>query len=48
MLDNTYHHADEVLKSYQQHPLFIGDVSAAEDIDWLKSNKIGVGNSSLT
>ena len=47
MLDNSYHHADEVLRSYQQHPLFIGDISAAEDIEWLKSNKVGVGNCNL-
>jgi hypothetical protein len=48
MLDNSYHHANEVLNSYQQHSLFIGDVSAAEDIEWLKNNRIGVGSSLLT
>jgi hypothetical protein len=47
-MDGTYHHADEVLRSYQKHPLFIGDVAAAEDVSWLKHNKIGVGIHSLT
>ena len=36
MQDINYHHADDVLKSSQGHSLFVGDVSAAEDVGWLK------------
>ena len=36
MLDLTYHHADEIIKSSQGHALYIGDASAAEDVIWLK------------
>lgn len=30
-----YHHADEVLRSSQGHGLFVGDVQAAENVEWL-------------
>lgn len=36
MLDLSYHHADEIIKSSQGHSLFIGDATAAEDVQWLK------------
>ena len=48
MLDNTYHHADEILRSYQGHPLYVGDLSAAEDIAWLKNNNVNTGNAPPT
>jgi len=31
-----YHHGDEVYLSGQGHGLFLGDVQAAQDIDWLQ------------
>ena len=31
-----YKHADEVLRSAQGHSLYIGDIQAAENIEWLK------------
>ena len=39
-----YRHGDEVLRSSQGHGLFIGDIQAAEDTDWLKDNNIRTGN----
>lgn len=44
MYELNYHHADEILKSPQGHPLFIGDAAAAEDVEWLKQNDIHTGN----
>jgi len=36
MQDLNYRHADEILRSSQGHCLYVGDISAAEDIAWLK------------
>ena len=38
-----YHHYDEIFKSPQGHPLFLGDIQAAEDIQWLLANNIRTG-----
>jgi hypothetical protein len=48
MLDLTYHHADEILKSPQGHALYIGDASAAEDVAWLREHTVRTGMPSLT
>ena len=42
-MQETYHHADEVLRSAQGHGLFIGDVQAAEDVEWLCEHDIRTG-----
>ena len=41
-----YHHGDEVYRSSQGHGLFLGDIQAAEDIDWLRENNIRTGKAS--
>ena len=38
-----YHHYDEVWRSSQGHPLFLGDVQAAEDLEWLKRANVRTG-----
>ena len=43
MLEGSYNHADEVYKSQQGHSLFIGDVQAAEDDEWLRDNNVKMG-----
>lgn len=43
MLDLSYHHADEILRSAQGHALHIGDATAAEDVHWLKDQNIRTG-----
>lgn len=35
-MNNSYHHADEVFRSPQGHPLYLGDAQAAEDVAWLR------------
>lgn len=44
---HEYHHADEVFRSSQGHSLFIGDVQAAEDTDWLRQHQVRTGKPSL-
>ena len=38
-----YHHYDEIFRSTQGHPLYLGDIQAAEDIEWLMSNNVRTG-----
>jgi hypothetical protein len=42
-----YHHADEVLRSSQGHSLFVGDVQAAENVEWLQEKNVKTGRTSL-
>jgi hypothetical protein len=48
MLDLSYHHADEIIKSAQNHTLYIGDASAAEDVEWLRENNIRTGTLAIS
>lgn len=44
MLDIAYHHADYIIITNFGNRLWIGDVSAAEDVAWLKDKNIRTGN----
>jgi hypothetical protein len=42
-----YRHADEIIKPDHQNGVWIGDVQAAENIDWLKEKNIRTGTNSI-
>lgn len=39
-----YHHADGIILSPQGHALYVGDVQAAEDTQWLRENNVRTGS----
>jgi len=45
--DNPYHSSDAVFFHPTKNRIFIGDIQAALDLDFLKANHITTGNSKL-